>query len=179
MGWLRVSQGRFESSDPVFEDTLTAALAAGDEQFSALAEVNLAEQVLDLGDVERATALLRSCAHRHGALHLRYSIAYLLDAAARVAAVRGDHARAARLLGAAAHMREVAGVSVWGSQLERRRRLVDEVHAALGDHAFAAATAEGAALRYSAAVAEAVPGPDPGTGRGSNSRTRGSGDTDG
>ncbi|MFN8026085.1 MAG: DUF4062 domain-containing protein [Acidimicrobiia bacterium] len=42
LGWLYVAQERFDEGT-VFDDTLRASLAAGDGQFAAMAEVNLAE----------------------------------------------------------------------------------------------------------------------------------------
>ncbi|MFN8052587.1 MAG: DUF4062 domain-containing protein [Acidimicrobiales bacterium] len=155
LGWLYVAQERFDGHEDVFERTLSTSVAAGDEQFSAMAEVNLAEYRLHEGDVEGAAALLASCIDRHRSLRLVYSVAYLLEAIARLVAHQGDPARAARLLGAAAQMRESVGVSVWGSQLLRRDRFVDEVRAALGATDYDAAVAAGRLLCYADALDEA------------------------
>jgi hypothetical protein len=114
--------------------------------------VNLAEYFLDRAESDRAADLLASCARRHQSLHLLYSVGYMLDPIARVALQQGDAARAAVLLGAATHLRESIGVSVWGTQLERRNELIEAVRAALGEDGFDAAFATGAALSYSAAV---------------------------
>jgi hypothetical protein len=163
LGWLVVSQERFDGAAGVVERTLEASLASGDEQFCAMAEVNLAEYRLHLGDVERARTLLTSCVDRHRSLRLLYSVAYLLEASARLAAHDGDAGRAARLLGAASQLREATGVSVWGSQLERRGRLVADVRAALGEDGFTAAFRTGTGLSYAEAldvVAETGP-PEP------------------
>jgi predicted ATPase len=157
LGWLLVSQERFDGSD-VFEETLSMSLAAGDEQFSALGEVNLAEYAMHQGDVERARVLLVSSVERHRSLRLMYSVAYMLDAAARLAALTDHARRASRLIGAATRLRDSAGVSVWGSQLERRERFVEGLRATLGDDEFAKELAAGSALCYADAVAEAVPG---------------------
>ena len=154
LGWLYVGQERFDGHGPLFVETLARAQAAGDAQFIGMAEVNLAEYHLDRGDTEQAADLLASCALRHRSLRLRYSVAYLLDAAARFAATRGDAMRAATLLGAGSHMRAAAGVSVWGSQLERRDRLVEQLRTKLGATAFADASARGAAMRYMEALDE-------------------------
>jgi len=140
LGWLYVGQERFAGNGPVFVETLTTAQAAGDAQFIGMAEVNLAEYHLDQGDTDKAAELLASCASRHRSLRLRYSVAYLLDAAARLAASHGDATRAATLVGAASHLRAAAGVSVWGSQLDRRERLVDGLRTTLGAAAFAETT---------------------------------------
>jgi tetratricopeptide (TPR) repeat protein len=156
LGWLYVAQERFDDHAEVFERTLARSVAAGDEQFSAMAEVNLAELALHQGDVERATALIGSCAERHRSLRLMYSVAYLLDAAARLAAHVDDPTRATRLIGAATALRAAAGVSVWGSQLERRDRFVDGLRSTMGADAYDAALAVGSAMCYSDAVAEVL-----------------------
>jgi len=154
LGWLYVGQERFSANGPLFVETLTKAQAAGDAQFIGMAEVNLAEYHLDRGEIDEATELLASCATRHRSLRLRYSVAYLLDAAARLAATQGDAARAATLLGAAANLRAAAGVSVWGSQLDRRERLIAQLRTALGAPAYEDASAHGAAMRYLEALDE-------------------------
>ncbi|WP_426573945.1 DUF4062 domain-containing protein [Aquihabitans sp. McL0605] len=167
LGWLMVSQERFDGADHVVERTLEASLAAGDEQFSAMAEVNLAECRLHEGDADAARALLAACADRHRLHRLLYSVPYLLESFARLAAHDGDPTRAAQLLGASSQLRGSAGVSVWGSQLERLERFVSTTGSTLGDDGFAAAFDAGAGLSYTEAldVAMDVGSPDPEDGR--------------
>ncbi|UDY34975.1 ATP-binding protein [Dermatobacter hominis] len=154
LGWVRVAQERFDGSGDLLARTLDASVAARDEQFCALAEVNLAEYRLHCGDVDGAVELLASSTRRHRALRLPYSVAYLLEATSRVAVARDDLPRAARLLGAAAARRSEAGVSVWGSQAERLERFRADVRAALGADGFDAALGEGSRLSYDDALAE-------------------------
>lgn len=162
LGWLHVAQERFADS-AIFEQTLETSRRAGDEQFQALAEVNLAEHHMYHRRVEEASTLLQRCVERHRAQRLWYSIAYLLDGAARLAASTGDPQRSARLLGAADGFRRAGGVSVWGSQLVRRDRLVGEVAAALEPRAFDVARRDGATLGYDEALDEALPAAIPRT----------------
>jgi non-specific serine/threonine protein kinase len=152
LSWLHVARERFDESGPLFEETLAGARSVGDEHFIAIAEVNLAEYFLASDDAVRATDLLASCARRHQSLHFLYSVGYMLDAVARLALQQGDAARAALLLGAATHLRESIGVSVWGTQLERRNQLIAAVRATLGEDEFPSTFATGAALSYSEAV---------------------------
>ena len=159
LGWLYVAQERFNGTGDVFERTLAASVAAGDEQFSAMAEVNLAEYLLHHGDQDGAATLLSSCLERHRSLRLLYSVAYLLEAIARLDAARGNERGATRLVGAASAMREAAGLSVWGSQFERREQFVEELRDALGDPAYAEAFDAGTQLSYSDALDEASPMP--------------------
>jgi tetratricopeptide (TPR) repeat protein len=154
LGWLYTVQDRFDGNEALFERTLSVSKAAGDVQFSAMAEVNLAEQRLHLGDVEGATILFAACVDRHRSLRLMYSVAYLLEAVARLAAGVGDPERATRLAGAASGLRETAGVAVWGTQLDRRNRFFDQLRTALGADQFAEAFAAGSRLSYADALDE-------------------------
>jgi predicted ATPase len=158
LGWVLVAQERFDDELATFELTVSTCAALGDEQFSAMAEINLAEHHLHTGDVAGAAALLTSSVQRHRAVRLPYSVGYVLDFAARLASHQGDRHGAARLLGAASHLRETVGVSVWGSQLQRRDRFIDHLRAAIGPAAFDGAHAAGAALCYADALDE-VPAP--------------------
>jgi ATP/maltotriose-dependent transcriptional regulator MalT len=148
LGWLLVSQERFDGNEAVFDDTLAAAEAAGDEQFAGLAEVNLAEYRLHRAELDAAAQLLASSATRHRSLRSKYSVAYLLDAAARLALRQGATMRSAVLLSAATHLRDTIGVGVWGSQLQRRDALVDRVRSTLGREAYEHAWSEGQRLGY-------------------------------
>ena len=56
------------------------------------------------------------------------------------------------MLGAAHQLRVAVGVSVWGSQLARRERLVARLRTTLGAAVYANASARGAAMRYSEAL---------------------------
>src|SRR3954451_24645804 len=115
LGWLYVAQERFEGHEVVFRSTVTTSTAAGDQQLIAMGEVNLAEYLVHEGNVGEALALLASCVSRHRTLRLMYSIAYLLDGVARMAVPEENATSAARLVGAASHLRVAAGMSVWGS----------------------------------------------------------------
>jgi predicted ATPase len=158
LGWLLVGQERFDGNESIFEDTLSASEAAGDEQFAALAEVNLAEYRLHRGDIEGAAELLASSAARHRSLRSKYSVAYLLDAAARLAFLQDDAPRSAVLLAAAEHCRSAVGVGVWGSQLERRNALVDGLRSILGPEGCEVASNEGHQLGYFDALDLAIAG---------------------
>jgi predicted ATPase len=156
LGWLYVTQERFDGNEATLRAALATSIASGDQQFIAMAEVNVAEHVLHEGNEPEATELLASGVGRHRSLRLMYSVAYLLDSVAHLAAHEQNPTAAARLVGAASHLRATAGVSVWGSQLERRNRFVDQLRADLGDKAFATAHAAGEQLSYADALDEAT-----------------------
>ncbi len=74
---------------------------------------------------------------------------------AAVTATRGQPRRAARLLGAAATLREAGGTPLRPVDRADYDRTVTAARTALGDNAFAAAWAEGRALSLEQTVAEA------------------------
>jgi predicted ATPase len=156
VAWLVVGQGSFEGNGPLLEDALAASSESGDEHLVAMAEVNLAELRLHDGDGDGAARLLAASAQRYRSLRSLYSVAYLLDAAARLAFHVGDARRAAQLLGAADHLRANIGVPVWGSQLERRDSLLGRLRTALGAE-YDSTCELGAELTYDEAVDLASP----------------------
>lgn len=153
LGWIYVGQERFDGTESVFEATVAVARAVGDENFAALGEVNLAEYRMHRGDLAGAIDALTECVQRHRVVRLTYSLAYLLDAVARLEALRDNPSRAAFLLGAATRNRDSIGISVWGSQLDRRQRFVKRLREALGPHDYDSAFDAGTKLAYADAVA--------------------------
>src|SRR5207253_6697530 len=81
-----------------------------------------------------------------------WSTIILVEDLARIAADRGDAVRAARLLGAAANLREEAGAAPLPLEREILDRLAGTVRASLGVAAFDAAFQAGQALSLSSAL---------------------------
>ena len=81
-----------------------------------------------------------------------WSTIILVEDLARIAADRGDAVRAARLLGAAANLREEAGAAPLPLEREILDRLAGTVRASLGVTAFEAAFQAGQALSLSSAL---------------------------
>src|SRR3989454_8333344 len=81
-----------------------------------------------------------------------WSTIILVEDLARIAADRGDAVRAARLLGAAANLREEAGAAPLPLEREILDRLAGSVRASLGVAAFEAAFHAGQALSLSSAL---------------------------
>jgi hypothetical protein len=79
-----------------------------------------------------------------------------LERLAATAAMRGDHAVAARLWGAATAQREAAGLPRTCTEAAAVDRHLDASRASLGPEGFAAAAAGGAGLELEAALAEAL-----------------------
>ena len=124
LGWLYVGQDRFEGNGPLFEAALSTAHAVGDEHFVGdgggqprrVPARTLATPTAAALCWPRARSAIGPC----GSL---YSVAYMLDAAARSAASRGGRPRRPCCCSAPpSTFAPTIGVSVWGSQLERRER---------------------------------------------------------
>jgi DNA-binding NarL/FixJ family response regulator len=92
-------------------------------------------------------------------------LALALDGVAGLALARGEPHRAARLFGAAAALQVASGLLVGPAFRATQERDVAAARAALGEEAFAAGWADGAALPMLAAVASAtaVAAPAPGS----------------
>ena len=99
-------QERFEGTARVRARRSPGRWPPATSSSSAMAEVNLAEYRLHAGDVEQAAELLARASIATGRCGCMYSVAYLLDAAARLAA------RAATPHGGAAARRGVAAARV-------------------------------------------------------------------
>ncbi len=85
-----------------------------------------------------------------------YFVAQALEVLATVAAGRGDHARAARLYGAAEALREAVGSSILPYDAGERERGLAAARGALDERGFAAAWAEGRGMTPGQMIAEAV-----------------------
>lgn len=108
------------------------------------------------GDVEGARTWLAASAQVHAQLLDEEGLAYCLDGFAGIALAAGRPQVAARLVGAAGHLREVIGVAVWPLLRPMAEGLVAAVEAALDPDAYRRERATGAALRPAAALAYAL-----------------------
>ncbi len=115
------------------------------------------------GDATRATALLRESITLAGVGGdpMLLAVASSLDALAGVSLRRGDHERAARLLGAADAIRDSDNARVPAEYRALYQRTVDAVRTRMGDGAFNAAWVAGRALSLEQAIAEALEGATP------------------
>jgi predicted ATPase len=149
-----------QSGDPAAATALhTEALAVTD----AIDNDHLRAQVDDLlgldamaaGDLGGAWSRFADAAEVHGRLLDQEGSGYCLDGFASIAFAQGRPEVAARLIGAAAHAREVVGVAVWPAMQPLAQALVAAVRGALGDSAYEGATGEGAAMRTTDALSYA------------------------
>lgn len=111
---------------------------------------------LSEGDPQRAGKLLRESLAQYRDVGDKWHIALCLDRLARVAAAQGDWERAARLLGAEEALREAIGAPLPPSEHEGREQTLKGAHKHLGEEPFAAAWADGYAMKLEDAIAYAL-----------------------
>ena len=121
----------------------------------------LGDLARDRGDHERAMASYRESVRLAGDHGDRRLLAEALAGVAGVAAAEGRPEQAARHYGTAATMREQVGAPVEAVDRAAHERGLTLVRAAISPEAFAMAWADGAALSFAAAVAEAFAGTGP------------------
>lgn len=145
LGWLAEDEGDHATAQQLLEASLEKAR-------EGRSSTDIALQLNNLGIV----ALRRgrhgvSEAHHLAALTLTREVnayepmACALEGLAAVAAASGDHRRAAWLEGAATALRSAISSPRIAQFEEEHRRLVPELHASLGEDAFAKIASEGAA----------------------------------
>ncbi len=110
------------------------------------------------GAPDQAAALLAEAVEVIRPLGDRILQVIALERLAATAAVRNEHARAARLWGAATAQREASGEPLTPADAAMLDPYLRPSRAALGSEGFAAAAKEGAALDLSSALAEALSG---------------------
>lgn len=143
-----------------------AAVALHREGLAAAERIDndfLRAQLLDLlgldamatGDLAGARSRFAASAEVHERLLDQEGSAYCLGGFAAVAFAQGRPGPAATLIGAAKHARDVVGAAVWPGMRPLVEAMDAAVRAALGDAAYDAALAEGAAMRLPDALRHA------------------------
>jgi non-specific serine/threonine protein kinase len=138
------------------ERSVAIAHDGGDGWMTAMCMVNLGRAVRHARDAERATGLYGEALRTFVRLDNPWGVAVCLDGFACLAAEHGDFRGAARLYGAEEAVRERAGVAPWPTIRAEHNAGVRAASAALGEAAWAAAHAQGAALTEEQAVADAL-----------------------
>jgi hypothetical protein len=152
LGWLDVGRGDFTTPD-LFERAYLLARGLDDDVATAHAATNLAELRIVQGRFEEARELLVVALTAHKAVRLYDGASYAFEAVAQVADDAGRGEDAARLLGAAAGVRNEAGIPIWGPRLSRFETLKASVRDALGDErGFESAWTDGQTLGLDASL---------------------------
>jgi predicted ATPase/class 3 adenylate cyclase/Tfp pilus assembly protein PilF len=162
LGNVAREQGDVEAARSLHEQSLELCRELGDRRGLSLSLHALGGLALDRGEREAARALCgESLTIRHE-LGDKAGIAASLEGLACVAGTHDKPARAARLFGAASALRDAIGAPLTSPDRTEYERRVAAVRTALGDEAFAAAWAAGAAMTLEQATTcalEGAPGP--------------------
>jgi non-specific serine/threonine protein kinase len=150
-------QGDYARAATLYGESLAVFRELGDKFGIANLLSRLANVARDLGDHEQAKRLHRETLSIHRALMDKPGFADCFGGLAMVATAEGQPLRAARLFGAAEGLRAAMGRPVEPVDRRAYDRTVADVHAALGEDAFAA-WAMGLAMGLEAAIAEALEG---------------------
>ena len=165
LGALAYAQDALPLATSRFEAALREQRAIDDRWGMGVSLVRLGYAARDRGDDARAMALFAEGLALFTELGDRRIIALALDGVAGLAVAWGQPEHAARLFGAAAALREASGLPVDPAFRAAHGRDVAAARTALGEDAFAAGWATGAALPLPVAIAEAtaIAAPAPGT----------------
>jgi predicted ATPase/DNA-binding CsgD family transcriptional regulator/Tfp pilus assembly protein PilF len=158
LGLVARHQGDYAAARARLQDALALLRAVGDRPGTALALIGLGLVALDGGDAAAARAPLEEAVVLLWEAGDRRATVAALEAVARLAAAQGQVARAARLLGAAARLREAIGAPLPPAERADHDRTAAAARARLAPGAFRAAWAAGAALPPQEAIDEALAG---------------------
>ena len=144
----------FAGAEELYGETLMLARRLDLRAAEAGELLNLGYMALHLGDAERATELFGQSLELGAQLGDDYLLPYCLLGAGSAAALRGDHAEAARLVAAAKAAFDATDAAIDPGSADEFDAAVGEARDALGKE-FETAWAEGAALTLAEAVARA------------------------
>jgi non-specific serine/threonine protein kinase len=157
LGLEVLGQGEAGRAAVLFAEALADARELNDPRGIAMMGANLALAELELGHLERALALQQeSLRLQQDTGGERWMVLESLMCVAHIAGLDGQHARAAQLLGAAEAIRREVQFVPYGYYWGLHESGFAGERTALGEPAFTAALAAGAALGADAAVAEAL-----------------------
>ena len=153
---MAIDREQFDEAAALFGESI-ALDRAFDNQWGVAQNLS-GQALLSLarGAPDEAAALLAESVQALRPLGDRLSLVRALELLGATAAVRSDHAFAARLWGAATAQRDAAGEPRTIADAAVIDRHLDVSRAALGPERFAAAATAGAALDLEAALAEAL-----------------------
>jgi tetratricopeptide (TPR) repeat protein len=149
LGIIRMRDGRLDEAIAMHEETLRIGRDLGAQAGTAFALSQLCFDHLLNGQPEIARARLVECVEYCRALERvghREASAYCLEGFSALARVQGNELFAAKMLGASDAIREVISVPIRALIVDLAEEYRRTLRESIGDVAFEAATAEGAAL---------------------------------
>jgi tetratricopeptide (TPR) repeat protein len=155
LGELTHQQGDLVQARTLLEESLELRRSLGDTLVMADALADLGEVVHAQGDDDQALAFCREGLQLSRSAGARRIMAACLESIAGIAVRERPHL-SARLLGAAAALRDADGTPATGRERATADRTLAAAREALGDDAFDAAWREGRAMPPEQVVAEAT-----------------------
>jgi predicted ATPase/DNA-binding SARP family transcriptional activator len=156
LAFVAIDQGQLDEAEALFAESITLDRAFDNQWGVAQNLSGQASLALARGAPDESAALLTQAVEALRSLGDRPSLVVALEGLAATAAVREDHAFAARLWGAATAQRDAAGEPRTAADAATLDRYVDASRSALGPERFAAAATDGAGLDLDAALTEAL-----------------------
>ena len=145
--------GRLEDAERWFRQSQAQFHAIADQRFELAVRSELGHVLRRSGRIDEAEAEYRQTIRGWQRSGNRGAVANQLESFAYVAMSRGNGLRAARLLGAAEALREVAGASMSGVEREEYDSAVGRLRQELDRGSLGSAWAEGGGMSADAAVA--------------------------
>lgn len=158
LGWLALFEDDYARAQPLLEESLALFRQLGDIAYVSFSLFFLGHLACGQGDYRRARARFTESLTTLPLPHYRWALHGVLEGFARLAAAQDEAARALRLSGAAAALREAIDAAVGPAWRAKYRRWLAPARRALGEEAAVAAWAAGRALTPEGAIAEALAG---------------------
>jgi predicted ATPase/DNA-binding XRE family transcriptional regulator len=156
LGMLARQQSDLTRAQTLLEEALALQRTLGQPRLTGGILFNLGLVAEDMGDYLGARGLYEESIRLTREVQDRWTLAFLLDAFASVAATIGQTRRGAVLGGAAARLRQQIGSSIPPAVRPRVERVVRLARDSLGDEGFTEAWAEGEAMTLDQAIAYAL-----------------------
>jgi predicted ATPase/class 3 adenylate cyclase len=157
-GYILGTNGRFDDARPFFLEAFARFGVAGDRRMQLVVRSDTAHALRHAGRLADAAAEYRQTILEWQRLGHRGAVANQLEAVAFVAREAGEPERAATLLGAADHLRELADAPMLAPERVEYEAELAALREALGRAAFERAFSEGRGLPVGGAVALALAG---------------------
>ena len=155
-GRVSGSLGRVEEARHWFREAIGAYQEMGDQRFVCAVRSDLAHALRQAGSYDEAEALYRQTIHGWQHFGNRGAVANQLESFAFIALARDDTDRAARLLGAAEAIRDVADAPMTPYERPEYDRQVRRLRESVGAEAMTSSWAGGHALSLDEAVSLAL-----------------------
>lgn len=152
LGSVEKDRGSLDPAAALHDEALALRRSLDHKQGVAMSLTNLGTVCIAQNDPDAANAVLQESLTLFEELSDGRGLAECLSGIAQVAALQGRHEPAARLLGAVAAQRESLSMTLSPIEQAAEDHARDAARDALGDKAFAAAKAKGAAMETEAAL---------------------------